>query len=161
MGRVISYRAVAGDAVSRAQERFFETLDATELPAEIAAQVRQAGLALASEASRESFVNGAVVWGAPVEKAEAFWRSAYALAALGSEPQPAPDLHPRTETILAYVRSFLAERGYAPTVREIGDGVGIASKSLVDFHLRKLADRGLIRRDPVVARGIVLVGGAA
>ena len=143
-GKVIAFRAVDGDGVTRAQERFFRTLDAAGLPEALSARLRQAALALASEASRESFVNGAVVWGAPAEKAEAFWRSAYALATLGSEQPPAPDLHPRTQAVLDCIRSFVAEHGYAPTVREIG-----------------LVDAGLIRRDPMVARGIVLLGGAA
>lgn len=48
------------------------------------------------------------------------------------------------ERIYDFICAFIADRGYSPSYREIGDGVGIKSASTVSFHLRKLADEGRI-----------------
>jgi repressor LexA len=48
--------------------------------------------------------------------------------------------------------------GYPPTVREIGDAVGLASPSTVHAHLANLERAGLLRRDPTKPRAIELVG---
>ena len=50
------------------------------------------------------------------------------------------------------------ERGYPPSIREIGDRVGISSTSVVDYNLRVLERDGYIRRDREVSRGLELVG---
>jgi repressor LexA len=50
------------------------------------------------------------------------------------------------------------ERGYPPSIREIGDRVGISSTSVVDYNLRVLERDGYIRRDKEVSRGLELVG---
>jgi repressor LexA len=66
-------------------------------------------------------------------------------------------LSTRQTQILEFVHSFVREHTYPPTVREIGDGVGITSTSVVDYNLRVLAKRGYIRRDPDISRGIELL----
>src|SRR5262249_41241797 len=50
------------------------------------------------------------------------------------------------------------EHGYPPSIREIGQAVGISSTSVVDYNLRALERNGLIRRDREVSRGLGLVG---
>ncbi|MDJ1645208.1 LexA family protein [Streptomyces pakalii] len=59
------------------------------------------------------------------------------------EPRP---LTPRQEAVLAVIRSWLAERGHGPTVREIGERVGLSSTSSVAHQLGRLEARGLISR---------------
>lgn len=67
------------------------------------------------------------------------------------------NLSTRQKRILAFIEGFLAERGYPPTIREIGEAVGIASTSVVNYNLNKLVERGLIERVPEVSRGLRLV----
>lgn len=58
--------------------------------------------------------------------------------------------------IIAFVRRFIAEHGYPPTVREIMVGVGLRSTSAVSYRLTRLEERGHIERDYAVPRGIRL-----
>ena len=67
-------------------------------------------------------------------------------------------LSERQRNILVYIRDYLEERGYPPSIREIGDRVGISSTSVVDYNLRALERDGYIRRDREVSRGLELVG---
>ena len=62
----------------------------------------------------------------------------------------------RRERILKYIREFLREKGYPPTVREIQRACGLASPRPVQYHLEALEREGLIERIPGVARGIQL-----
>lgn len=48
--------------------------------------------------------------------------------------------------ILNFVRSYTLERGYAPSIREVGDAVGLASSSTVHSHLRTLVVKGYINK---------------
>ena len=59
--------------------------------------------------------------------------------------------------ILNFIRKFLDERGYAPTVRDIARGCNISTPSVVQHHLNKLESQGHIHRDPEVFRSIQLV----
>lgn len=59
--------------------------------------------------------------------------------------------------ILNFIRNFLDERGYAPTVRDITRGCNISTPSVVQYHLNKLDRQGYIDRDPEVFRSIQLV----
>jgi repressor LexA len=68
-------------------------------------------------------------------------------------------LSTRQGQILDFVRHYVNDHSYPPTVREIGDGVGISSTSVVDYNLRVLAKRGLLRRDPDISRGIEILNG--
>ncbi|HHV43035.1 MAG TPA: helix-turn-helix domain-containing protein [Clostridiaceae bacterium] len=54
----------------------------------------------------------------------------------------------RQASILKYIQKVNAERGYPPSVREIGEAVGLKSSSTVHTHLVNLEKKGYIRRDP-------------
>jgi repressor LexA len=62
---------------------------------------------------------------------------------------------PRQQAILDVIRDFSREHGYPPSVREIGERVGLSSSSTVQCHLRTLEKKGLIRRDPTKPRALV------
>ena len=66
-------------------------------------------------------------------------------------------LSPRQRQILAFIREFQRAHGYPPTVREIGQAVGISSTSVVDYNLKVLRKLGLLRRDAEVSRGLELL----
>jgi len=66
----------------------------------------------------------------------------------------------RQQRILDYIKRTVRERGYPPTVREIGEAVGLASPSTVHAHLANLERAGLLRRDPTKPRALELVGRA-
>jgi repressor LexA len=70
------------------------------------------------------------------------------------------ELSDRQEQILEYIRKVSRERNYPPSVREIGEAVGLSSSSTVHNHLNQLERRGLIRRDPSKSRTVQLVEGA-
>ena len=63
-----------------------------------------------------------------------------------------------TDQIYEYLCSVIPEQGYAPSVREIGDAVGLKSPSTVHFHLKRLQERGLIEKGDCKGRAIVLTG---
>jgi repressor LexA len=69
-----------------------------------------------------------------------------------------PQLTARQQEIWQYLVQYVDEHGYPPTVREIGDAVGLASPSTVHAHLANLERAGLLRRDPTKPRAIELVG---
>jgi repressor LexA len=60
----------------------------------------------------------------------------------------------RQRTILDVIRAFTAEHGYPPSVREIGERVGLSSSSTIHAHLKSLEKRGLIERDPTKPRAL-------
>lgn len=64
----------------------------------------------------------------------------------------------RQLAILEFIRSEVRSKGYPPSVREIGEAVGLASSSTVHGHLDRLEKKGLIRRDPTKPRAIELLG---
>ncbi|MFC0525015.1 transcriptional repressor LexA [Pontibacillus salicampi] len=63
-------------------------------------------------------------------------------------------LSKRQETILDFIKDRVLEKGYPPSVREIGEAVGLASSSTVHGHLARLEKKGYIRRDPTKPRAI-------
>ncbi len=65
-------------------------------------------------------------------------------------------LSERQVAILQFVNNYISENGYPPTVREIGQAVGISSTSVVNYNLRRLEEKGLISRSPAISRGIRL-----
>ena len=70
------------------------------------------------------------------------------------------DISGKQKRILEYIRSFIDEHDYPPSIRQIQDACGISSTSVVDYNLKGLENRGVIRRDREVSRGIeVLAGG--
>jgi repressor LexA len=62
----------------------------------------------------------------------------------------------RRQSILAFHRSFVEGRGYAPSMREIADAVGLKSTSDVSYHLTILQERGQLVRDARRARSAVM-----
>jgi repressor LexA len=62
---------------------------------------------------------------------------------------------PRQQSILDVIKNFSREHGYPPSVREIGERVGLSSSSTVQCHLRTLEKKGLIKRDPTKPRALV------
>lgn len=68
-------------------------------------------------------------------------------------------LSSRQLAILDYIKREVKEKGYPPSVREIGEAVGLASSSTVHGHLARLEKKGLIRRDPTKPRAIEILDG--
>jgi len=64
----------------------------------------------------------------------------------------------RQQEIWQFLVEYVDDHGYPPTVREIGDAVGLASPSTVHAHLANLERAGLLRRDPTKPRAIELIG---
>ena len=67
-------------------------------------------------------------------------------------------LTPRQRTILEVIRSSVTTRGYPPSIREIGDAVGLTSTSSVAHQLRTLERKGYLRRDPNRPRAVDVRG---
>ncbi len=66
-------------------------------------------------------------------------------------------ISPKQIEILGFIDEFITDKGYPPTVREIGKGVGFSSSASVHAQLNKLEEKGLIKRDAITSRGITLV----
>jgi len=64
----------------------------------------------------------------------------------------------RQQEIWEFLGAYLDEHGYPPTVREIGEAVGLASPSTVHAHLANLERAGMLRRDPTKPRALELLG---
>ncbi len=64
------------------------------------------------------------------------------------------DLTPRQRQVLEFIDAEVRHRGYPPSVREIGEAVGLSSSSTVHAHLAALQDKGYLRRDPTKPRAI-------
>jgi repressor LexA len=69
----------------------------------------------------------------------------------------AKDLSDRQKRILGFIREFIEEHRFPPSIREIGENVGISSTSVVKYNLDALERKELIERDPDISRGIRLV----
>ena len=67
-------------------------------------------------------------------------------------------LNPRQREILEFLRDHKQSHAYPPTVREIGQAVGLSSSSTVQNHLNALEQKGYIRRDPTKSRTVEVVG---
>jgi repressor LexA len=66
-------------------------------------------------------------------------------------------LSKRQQDILEFIKGEVKHKGYPPSVREIGEAVGLASSSTVHGHLARLESKGLIRRDPTKPRAIEIL----
>jgi repressor LexA len=66
-------------------------------------------------------------------------------------------LSKRQQDILEFIKMEVKTKGYPPSVREIGEAVGLASSSTVHGHLSRLESKGLIRRDPTKPRAIEIL----
>ncbi len=92
-------------------------------------------------------------------------RPARAAAASGPEVRPvasmaaglqdlAEDLTARQRRILDFIRDWVESHGYPPSVREIGEAVGLVSPSSVAYQLKELEKKGYLRRDPNRPRAV-------
>ena len=70
----------------------------------------------------------------------------------------ADGLSEKQQRILAFVERFLDEHDYPPSIRDIQQGCDISSTSVVDYNLKRLEERGLLRRDREISRAIQLPG---
>lgn len=61
------------------------------------------------------------------------------------------------QRILNFIRSFTSKHGYPPSIREIAKHLGTPYTRTIEYHLEKLEQKGLIRRDRGVSRGIKLL----
>jgi repressor LexA len=64
------------------------------------------------------------------------------------------ELTPRQRQVLEFIDAEVRSRGYPPSVREIGEAVGLSSSSTVHAHLAALQDKGFLTRDPTKPRAI-------
>jgi repressor LexA len=71
-----------------------------------------------------------------------------------SPAEPPARLTARQRQVLEFIDSQTREQGYPPSVREIGEAVGLSSPSTVHAHLAALQDKGYLRRDPSKPRAI-------
>ena len=69
-------------------------------------------------------------------------------------PMASPKFSARQREILTFIESQMRDRGYPPSVREIGEAVGLNSPSTVHTHLNTLTRLGYLRRDPTKPRAI-------
>ncbi|WP_435874366.1 transcriptional repressor LexA [Nocardia vinacea] len=78
---------------------------------------------------------------------------------VGNDPSgTGADLTVRQRKVLEVIRTSVSERGYPPSIREIGDAVGLTSTSSVAHQLRTLERKGYLRRDPNRPRAVDVRG---
>jgi repressor LexA len=70
------------------------------------------------------------------------------IAELPDGPPDSTGLTPRQQRVLTVIRDSLERRGYPPSMREIGERVGLTSSSSVAHQLRVLEEKGFLKRDP-------------
>jgi repressor LexA len=70
------------------------------------------------------------------------------VAELPDGPPDASGLTPRQRRVLEFIRESIEQRGYPPSIREIGQSVGLTSSSSVAHQLKTLESKGFLRRDP-------------
>jgi repressor LexA len=71
------------------------------------------------------------------------------------------ELSPRQRRVLEFIRRFIGEHGYPPTIREICEACEISSTSVANYNLRRLAEAGYIRRSDRLSRAIELTAAGA
>ncbi len=76
-------------------------------------------------------------------------------------PADASGLTPRQRKVLEVIRNAVERRGYPPSVREIGDAVGLTSTSSVAHQLKTLEEKGFLRRDPHRPRAMEVLSAQA
>ena len=70
------------------------------------------------------------------------------------------ELSAKQQGIFRFLEEFIEAHDYPPSIRDIQNGCDISSTSVVDYNLKRLEEKGFIRRDREVSRGIELLGGA-
>lgn len=66
------------------------------------------------------------------------------------------ELSERQQNVYTFIQTHTKMHGYPPTVREIGEAIGVKSTSLVSYYLKQLEERGLITREASKSRAILL-----
>ncbi|HEY0950621.1 transcriptional repressor LexA [Nocardioides sp.] len=79
------------------------------------------------------------------------------VAELPDGPPDATGLTPRQQRVLAHIKDSLEQRGYPPSMREIGEAVGLTSSSSVAHQLKTLEEKGFLKRDPHRPRALQVV----
>jgi repressor LexA len=75
-------------------------------------------------------------------------KAASRVSELPDGPPDATGLTPRQQRVLATIKDAIEKRGYPPSMREIGQAVGLTSSSSVAHQLRVLEEKGFLKRDP-------------
>jgi repressor LexA len=75
-------------------------------------------------------------------------KQASRVSELPDGPPDATGLTPRQQRVLAHIKDSIEKRGYPPSMREIGQAVGLTSTSSVAHQLRTLEEKGYLKRDP-------------
>ncbi|MGB0102266.1 MAG: transcriptional repressor LexA [Nocardioides sp.] len=75
-------------------------------------------------------------------------KTAPRVAELPDGPPDASGLTPRQQRVLAHIKDSIEKRGYPPSMREIGEAVGLTSSSSVAHQLKVLEEKGFLKRDP-------------
>ncbi len=78
----------------------------------------------------------------------------------GGSENGGPPLSGRQREVLEVIRKFVRERGYPPSIREIGDTIGLNSTSSVAYQLRALERKGYLKRDPHRPRAVNVSDGS-
>ena len=68
-----------------------------------------------------------------------------------------PTLYPRERQLLDFITQFIQRYGYAPTLKEIGEAVGMASVATVHEHIDRLRQKGFVKKLDGTARGIEVI----
>lgn len=63
----------------------------------------------------------------------------------------------RQQQVYNFIKKTVTVKGYPPSVREIGDAIGLQSSSTVHSHIKRLAEKGYIKRDPSKPRAIEII----
>ncbi len=63
----------------------------------------------------------------------------------------------RHRKIMLFLEKFQTKNGYSPSIREIGQNIGVSSTSLVDYYLKQLEEQGLIERNQNISRSIRII----
>src|SRR5205807_7870191 len=92
--------------------------------------------------------------GAPVAKQPPAPRETATVREIPDGPADATGLTPRQRRVLEVIRDSVERRGYPPSMREIGEAVGLTSTSSVAHQLKVLQTKGFLRRDPNRPRAV-------
>jgi repressor LexA len=88
------------------------------------------------------------------KKPKSALRAVASISATPLDLSGGPELTARQRRILDTIRAWMDQKGYPPTVREIGDAVGLVSPSSVAYQLKELERKGYLRRDPHRPRAV-------
>src|SRR3990167_3827128 len=68
-----------------------------------------------------------------------------------------PIVYRRQRDLLEFISQYMQKRGYAPTLAEICDGLGLRSPATAHEHIQNLIDKGVLKKDEGVRRGLEIV----